>query len=56
VDVLEVDKEFTPAMLALSGMFMLQGQDQKARNMLKRIVKMTYMHDQVMKETSYHRR
>jgi len=46
VDVLEQDKEFSPAMLALSAMFMLQSQDQKARNMLKRIAKMTFMHDQ----------
>jgi hypothetical protein len=46
VDVLEQDKEFTPAMLALSAMFMLQDQEQKARNMLKRVVKMPYAQDQ----------
>jgi len=46
VDVLELDKEFTPAMLALSAMFMLQDQEQKARNMLKRVVKMPYLQDQ----------
>ena len=47
VDVLEADKEFAPAMLALAAMFMLQEQGQKARNMLKRIAKMPYAADQV---------
>lgn len=46
MDVLEQDKEFTPAMLALSALFMLQDQEQKARNILKRVVKMPYAHDQ----------
>lgn len=46
VDVLEQDKEFTPAMLALSALFMLQDQEQKARNILKRVVKMPYAQDQ----------
>ena len=46
VDVLEADKEFSPAMLALSAMFMVQSQDQKARNMLKRVVKMPFAFDQ----------
>uniref|UniRef100_A0A7S2R6W5 Tetratricopeptide repeat-containing protein n=1 Tax=Rhizochromulina marina TaxID=1034831 RepID=A0A7S2R6W5_9STRA len=43
--VVERDPTYVPAMVYLAVMFMLQKQEQKARNMLKKVAKMPYMYE-----------
>mmetsp|Transcript_8068 Transcript_8068/g.19162 ORF Transcript_8068/g.19162 Transcript_8068/m.19162 type:complete len:1324 (+) Transcript_8068:208-4179(+) len=45
IEMLEEDREFVPAMLGLSNVFMFEKAQNKARNMLKRIAKMQHSQD-----------
>ena len=45
IKMLEEDREYVPAMLGLATVFRLEGNQNKARNVLKKIAKMAYVQD-----------